>query len=296
MQQIEKAGMVARKGSGAKGGTHAVSLRGGDESFSELAHDARNMVTALALYCELLEEPGVLMKGAGHFVQELRMVTAASWRLLEKLARMEQRGPGNFAGTRTWRSSPLVEALPGTRPAGARNMFDLGLAFQEEVESLRGELEANRNLLSALAGPGVAVRVQSADSACRVALKGEDVTRLLVNLVRNATEAMHGSGSIRIVLAECGGEKGAMPRVRLIVEDSGPGIPAADLDRVFDKGFTTCTAPARNGVKSHELSGRRGLGLSIVRNLVERAGGRITAGNCVEGGARIAIELPVRMH
>jgi len=44
--------------------------RGWGDSYAELAHDARNMVTALALYCELLAEPGVLMEGAGHFVQE----------------------------------------------------------------------------------------------------------------------------------------------------------------------------------------------------------------------------------
>ena len=70
MEQAEKVGTGSRKRLDASGEILAA-VRGGEESFAELAHDARNMVTALALYCELLAEPGVLTQGAGHFAQEL---------------------------------------------------------------------------------------------------------------------------------------------------------------------------------------------------------------------------------
>ena len=55
------------------------------ESLAEVAHDARNMVTALGLYCDLLEEPGVLAVPFAHYGSELRLVVAASRRLVEKL-------------------------------------------------------------------------------------------------------------------------------------------------------------------------------------------------------------------
>ena len=294
MQQAELVETGNRKRMEPTGETLAV-LRGSGESFSELSHDARNMVTALALYCELLEEPGVLTEGARHFVQELRLVTAASCRLLEKLARVEQRGPGKFAGTPAWRGAPLVEALPGTRPAGAHAVLDAPRPSSGSIEDLEEQLTANRDLLAALAGPGMTVRVRCTGGGCPVRLNGEDMTRILVNLVRNSEQAMQGTGSIKILLSELPGEKEGTPWVRLTVEDSGPGFPAADLGRVFEKGFSTHNVSPRSGAKIRKSSGRRGQGLSIVRNLVEAAGGRITAGSCAGGGARLAIELPVRM-
>src|SRR5579864_5445173 len=59
------------------------------ESVAEVAHDARNMVTALGLYCDLLEEPGVLANPFAHYGSELRLVAAASRRLVEKLVALE---------------------------------------------------------------------------------------------------------------------------------------------------------------------------------------------------------------
>ena len=289
MQQTAKVG--SRKRMEVNGETLAA-VRGGEESFSELAHDARNMVTALALYCELLAEPGVLMEGAGHFVQELQVVTAASWRLLEKLARVEERRPGSF-GTRSWRFSPLVEALPGTRLAEEREISEIGPCSLGEIESLAEELEINSNLLAALAGPGVTLRFKVTGGACPVGLKGEDLTRILVNLVRNSTEAMHGSGSITIALSESSGDKGRSRRARLTIEDNGPGFPATGLEDAFEKGYSSSKISPTNGERSRKPTGRRGLGLYIVRNLVEAAGGRAAAWNCVAGGARIVIELPI---
>jgi hypothetical protein len=66
-----------------------ATLRSRGQNLSEVAHDARNMVTALALYCDLLEEPGVLERGYAHYAQELRLVAAASRRLVEKLVALD---------------------------------------------------------------------------------------------------------------------------------------------------------------------------------------------------------------
>ena len=300
MQQAERVQTGNRRRSATAG--EIVPERPFGESYAELTHDARNMVTALALYCELLQEPGVLNPAARHFAQELQVVTAASRRLLEKLVRVEPpgprgpRGPRGDAGAPGWRFSPLVEALPGTRLAGTPLFVEADRRTGEAVEGevdLAAELELDRNLLDALAGPGVRVRFKTALGACPVRLDGQDLTRVLVNLVRNASEAMGGSGTISIALEECavGPEEG--PRVRLTVEDNGPGIP--DTERVFEAGYSTRNAPGRKRTGG-KLPVRRGLGLSIVRKLVEEAGGRVVAGNRAAGGARIAIELPLRMR
>jgi hypothetical protein len=66
-----------------------ATLRSRGESLSEVAHDARNMVTALGLYCDLLEEPGVLATAFTHYAHELRLVAAASRRLVEKLVTLD---------------------------------------------------------------------------------------------------------------------------------------------------------------------------------------------------------------
>ena len=73
--------------------------------------------------------------------------------------------------------------------------------------------------------------------------------------------------------------------VVLIVEDSGPGIAAEHLPHVFDRFYRV--DPARDA-----MSGGSGLGLSIVRAVVEQHGGRVSATNGAMGGARFELRLP----
>ena len=76
--------------------------------------------------------------------------------------------------------------------------------------------------------------------------------------------------------------------VLLTVEDDGPGIPTEFLERVFETGFTT-----RQGGRSWPELQHHGLGLSIVRQLVETAGGTVRAVVPPSGGGRFEIELPL---
>jgi signal transduction histidine kinase len=75
--------------------------------------------------------------------------------------------------------------------------------------------------------------------------------------------------------------------VRITVRDTGLGIPAEHLGRVFDRFYKVDSSRARTGTPTGS-----GLGLSIVKAIVERHGGSVTAANAPDGGAVFEILLP----
>ncbi len=275
MQGTELAAVSGRRRVEAVVETLAAMHRHGD-SLAELAHDARNMVTALSLYCDLLDEPGVLAAPHHHYASELRLVAEGSRRLVEKLALLDQsQDQGAPSGSIAEGQGRLFASVPESpaKPADAG-----------PIDDLREEVLASRNLLAAIAGPAIRVTATAEGGACPVAMTGENLIRVLVNLVRNAAEAIAGTGDIAVTLTDRHGPDAAIRSVVLSVEDSGSGIRPDMLEKVFDPGFTT----------HGERRGRqRGLGLSITRSIVQAAGGRISAGNHDPHGARFLIELPV---
>jgi len=97
--------------------------------------------------------------------------------------------------------------------------------------------------------------------------------RMLLNLLRNAIEAMHGKGEIRLVAAE------QNQAVAISIYDTGPGIPAELAGKIFEPFFTTKAQGS-------------GLGLALVQRLAEQNGGRVElAPN--EKGAHFRLLLPV---
>jgi two-component system sensor histidine kinase ChvG len=267
------------------------------ESLAEVAHDARNMVTALGLYCDLLEEPGVLAAPFRHYGNELRLVAAASRRLVEKLVALDAQPAAALPGFAEDVPEEWPAAFPGQLLAARQRDRERAEAARDwepqssaPIRNLAAELMANRNLLAALAGPSVALTVDAEGGALPVRLNGEDLTRVLVNLVKNASEAMDESGRIRIALREIAGQDGGAERVLVAIEDNGPGIQPDAMEKIFESGYTShANLPARGGWTTTH----RGLGLAITRSIVEAAGGRITAAHGCPSGARLEIELPV---
>lgn len=102
--------------------------------------------------------------------------------------------------------------------------------------------------------------------------------RALMNLVFNAIDACDQGGSVWIRLGPCGDDQS---RIRILVEDDGPGIAPEIGHRVFDPFFTT----KETGT---------GLGLAIVHRIVEAHGGHIRVGSRVGGGASLEVALPVQ--
>jgi signal transduction histidine kinase len=259
------------------------------EPLAEVAHDARNVLAALRLYCDLLAEPGVLASGHQHVAAELRAVASASSGLVERLAalrsaarRPQARRPRVVDSSDP---SPLLESATAPQWASLPYIDDLSAA----VRGLSGPL-------AALAGANIDLHVECLPCPGRLRLSQEELTRILINLTRNASEAMPQGGRIRITVQQGAGgnfldaqTKSPHPRTALLcVQDNGPGIPADRMQRLFEAGFSTKKREASWPSSSH-----RGLGLSIVRGLAESAGGSVRAISASGRGARFEVELPL---
>jgi len=326
--EIIQSQLAERTGFNAASARFAPDTRLGSDTVAALIHDARNLLTALNLYSDLLSEPGVLAPAFSHYGNELRMIAAAGRGLVSKLLPNAGFEPPrvSFEG-RDWGAAAASCEVPGEFYSGGLPSRPRAITGQREMEriddefaaspiaNLAAELLAGRNLLAALAGPGIAVTVDVEGGARGIQLTAEDLTRILVNLVRNSVDAMAQSsavsgGRIHIGLTELGpsgtgsssgigsSEIGsARPSasdwvpacLRLVFEDNGPGISPDLIDNVFDRGFTTHTESLEcdNWIAVH-----RGLGLAITRSIIESAGGRIQVSNRPGGGARFSIELP----
>jgi two-component system nitrogen regulation sensor histidine kinase NtrY len=109
----------------------------------------------------------------------------------------------------------------------------------------------------------------------QVRLDPEQMKRVMINLIDNAIEAMGRQGTIVIETAR----DVSHSLVRIVVADTGPGIPAAERDKLFLPYYST--------------KGRgSGLGLAIVRRIVAEHGGSIDVTDNVPTGTRFMIELP----
>ena len=100
----------------------------------------------------------------------------------------------------------------------------------------------------------------------------------VLNLLLNAIEAMEVGGAITVQFIKATEEDGEGRQVKLTIRDSGPGIPAAILDRIFNPFFTTKDTGT-------------GLGLAIVHRIVDAHVGTITVTNPPGGGAQFEIRI-----
>ena len=272
---------------------HAMNLQSiGSANLAEVAHEARNMVAALGLYCDLLEEPGVLTATHRHYGTELQMVAAASRRLVERLMILGGQEKASIApdGNTLQLDPPLsLPEVAANKPKATKYWDEIPPKL---ISDFAWELQTNRNLLAALAGPAVTVTVNAVGGALPVRLSSEDLTRILVNLAKNAVDAMPDGGRIQLILRECPAAAGEGQRLILNFEDNGLGIPPKALEKIFEIGYTT---RSKTGCAGESWQNEhRGLGLSITRSIVESAGGQIRAANRDPLGACFQIELPVR--
>jgi signal transduction histidine kinase len=157
-------------------------------------------------------------------------------------------------------------------------------AGQETTEMIECDLNAiiegvAHELANVIASKETTVEIAMGPDARTITSDPAKLHDVLRNLLENAINYSPEQGIVRVETARSDGA------ITLAVLDTGPGIPAADLTRVFERFYRVDKSRSR-------APGGTGIGLAIVKHLVELLGGTVTAGNREEGGAAFIVRLP----
>ena len=128
------------------------------------------------------------------------------------------------------------------------------------------------------------LRLSVDDASSSVTLNGDDelLKRMLLNLLDNAVKYTPAGGEISVALSSQNGN------ARIVVTDTGIGIPAEDQPRIFDRFYRVDKARSR-------ALGGAGLGLSIARWIVEAHGGSLSVESALGRGSAFTVELPLKV-
>ena len=222
---------------------------------ANISHELRTPVGAIAVLAETMRDEGevdVLTRLAGKVHREALRVTDALEDLLE-LSRIES-----------------VDR-PAFEPVPVCSLVDD--AFGRVTQSA----EARGVQLVRAVGPGVVT----------VTCDRRQVVSALVNLLDNAVKYSEPSSTVTLrVDADADAADGPGGEVVFVVEDRGIGIPARDLERVFERFYRVDRARSRT-------TGGTGLGLAIVRHVAENHAGRVGVTSTEGVGSRFELRLPV---
>jgi signal transduction histidine kinase len=191
---------------------------------------------------------------------------------IEDAERARARGDADF--------DEVLARASRTIKAEVRTLRDLVREFGDFAQSPRPKPETLdvRELLDhaidLYVPTGVSVERDYAKDAAEMRADRDLLVRAFGNLVKNACEAMSGEGTLRV---ETRAREGGW--IAIAIADSGPGVPAADRERIFTPYYTT----KPDGT---------GLGLALVLRVVEDHGGALSL-DPSEAGARFVMVLPV---
>ena len=131
---------------------------------------------------------------------------------------------------------------------------------------------------------GVKVIFRDETMGAGLLVKGREgpLGQVFRNLIDNAISFSPKGGEVLVRLKQ--GADGAQTTAEIYIEDSGPGIPEDKLEKIFERFYTDRPAGAAFGNNS-------GLGLSIVKQIIETHRGTVTASNMPGGGAQFKVEL-----
>ncbi len=268
-------------------GARVESQYGTAAGFFVVLHDRSDELRAerALRQAQRLDSVGMLAAGIAHELNNpLAFVNANLTHLSDAVAAAKSHAPshGHEAELLDEAPSVLAETRQGVdriaeivsgmqrlsrRTDGIREPLDVGPVVEEAVR------------MAALSTGSGRVEIDLPEDLPMVTGSRGELVQVLLNLIVNARQALadREDGRVRVRVRSADGA------VDIEVEDDGPGIPQATIDRIFDPFFTT-KAPDQG----------TGLGLPIAYDLVRDHGGRLTADRSPLGGARFTVCLPAR--
>jgi len=224
--------------------------RAKDVFLATVSHELRTPLTPILAWAELLHQGGLGTEGTSQGLDAIQRNARAQARLVDDLLDMSRLVAGE------WRLE--------------RRSVDLREVVTTALDVVR----------PVAAAKGVAVESRLGDDAIMLAVDPDRMQQVVWNLASNGVKFTPRGGRVTVEL------EGDPDTVRIIVRDTGEGIPPDFLPHVFDAFRQADESPTRR----HE---GLGLGLAIVRALVERHGGAVLARSDGDG-ATFIVELPLR--
>jgi two-component system, OmpR family, phosphate regulon sensor histidine kinase PhoR len=220
---------------------------------ANVSHELRTPLTAVRGYVEALLDGGTDAAEARRFLEIIGRHTMRMERLVRDLLRLARLDAGQE--TLEHESCPVESLFDGVET-------DLAAVLEGRQQTVEHKIAADATTV--IGDPA----------------KLHDALR---NLLENATN--YGPEKSHILMSS----ERRGNRILLTVADHGPGIPEADLPRIFERFYRVDKSRTR-GTRD---PGGTGLGLAIVKHLVELHGGKATVANRAGGGAVFTLELPV---
>lgn len=225
-----------------------AALAGQRAFVADAAHELRTPLAALKLQAQLAaraQEPAERVSCLADLQQGLDRAAHVVQQLLT-LAREEPGADAGRANLPVALADLVAQVVADQAPLAEAKRIDLGATDIDELATVQGDQGALRTLLT--------------------------------NLVDNAVRYTPAGGRVDLAAGLFGdGSTGAF----LEVSDTGPGIPVAERERVFDRFY-------RRAGSGQEGSG---LGLSIVKAIADRHGARVILGNALTGGLSVRVEF-----
>ncbi len=220
---------------------------------ANISHELKTPVGAIAVLADAVSDERdseVVSRLADHLVEESHRAVSTIDDLL-RLSQIESAGPGS-------------------------DVVDVTAVVQQVVRTATRRAE--------FSDAGEVVEVRSCNTGAPITIRADQgqLVSAIGNLVDNAVKYSHDGGLVKVQTqldANC---------VEIIVSDSGVGIPAPDLDRIFERFYRVDKARSRD-------TGGTGLGLSIVRHVATNHGGEVRASSLEGEGSTFVLSLPARL-